>query len=314
MEWIALIAWLLTAVGGFVLLSIWVARGGMQAAREPGSRIRPALILSHFAAGCDRARALDHLRGDRLRRAGVDRVRDPLVVAVLGWTMFAIWWRRRQGAAVSAGRRPRHACGAALPGGGRRGTRSPRGDDGRARVPGGDRRGRLNADVRTASAGGPFTLRSRRSCGSRSGTSVSVAASSSSCVHHRRPRRARRRDRPAGPARAGRSRRARCAQRWRWIVPRHAKVCSRVQSSGPEREVVQPELLGELSTERRLDVFSLVDAASGRRSTTPVPRRRGTGRAVCGVSRRARAPGPAIALDGLEPVSERARNQRSRSA
>ena len=36
MEWIALIAWLLTAVGGFVLLSIWVARGGMQA----GSRAR----------------------------------------------------------------------------------------------------------------------------------------------------------------------------------------------------------------------------------------------------------------------------------
>jgi hypothetical protein len=37
MEWIALIAWVLTAVGGFVLLSIWVTRGGMQQAREAGS-------------------------------------------------------------------------------------------------------------------------------------------------------------------------------------------------------------------------------------------------------------------------------------
>ena len=48
MEWAALIAWVVTAAGGFVLLAIWLSRGGMQQGREPGSRIRPALILSHF--------------------------------------------------------------------------------------------------------------------------------------------------------------------------------------------------------------------------------------------------------------------------
>ena len=48
MEWAALIAWVVTAVGGFVLFSIWLARGGMRQGREPGQRIRPLLILSHF--------------------------------------------------------------------------------------------------------------------------------------------------------------------------------------------------------------------------------------------------------------------------
>ena len=44
MEWAALIAWVVTAAGGFVLLAIWLSRGGMQQGREPGSRIRPPLI------------------------------------------------------------------------------------------------------------------------------------------------------------------------------------------------------------------------------------------------------------------------------
>jgi len=48
MEWAALIAWVLTAGGGFVLLAIWLSRGGMRQGDEGGSRIRPPLILSHF--------------------------------------------------------------------------------------------------------------------------------------------------------------------------------------------------------------------------------------------------------------------------
>ena len=39
MEWAALIAWVVTALGGFVLLAIWLGRGGMQqaASRERAS-------------------------------------------------------------------------------------------------------------------------------------------------------------------------------------------------------------------------------------------------------------------------------------
>jgi hypothetical protein len=107
---LALIAWLLTAAGGFVLLSIWVARGGMQQAREPGSRIRPGLILSHFAlAATGLALWIIYVATDSDALAWIAFVLL-LVVAVLGWSMFAIWWRRRQGAApaqaVDAGTPP----------------------------------------------------------------------------------------------------------------------------------------------------------------------------------------------------------------
>lgn len=47
MEWAALISWIVTAGGGFVLLAIWLSRGGMR--QGEGRRIRPPLILSHFA-------------------------------------------------------------------------------------------------------------------------------------------------------------------------------------------------------------------------------------------------------------------------
>jgi hypothetical protein len=47
MEWAALIAWVVTA-GAVVLLVIWLSRGGMRQGGTPGTRIRPALILSHF--------------------------------------------------------------------------------------------------------------------------------------------------------------------------------------------------------------------------------------------------------------------------
>lgn len=43
----ALITWLLTAVGGFVLLGTWIAKGGLRAPRS--SHFPPAVILGHFA-------------------------------------------------------------------------------------------------------------------------------------------------------------------------------------------------------------------------------------------------------------------------
>ena len=141
MEWIALIAWLLTAVGGFILLSIWVARGGMQAAREPGSKIRPGLILSHFAlAATGLVLWIIFVATDSDALAWI-AFAILLVVAVLGWTMFAIC--RRRGAGCRSG----HARRAALPGARRRRARDPRCHHGRARVPRRDRRGRLDADV-----------------------------------------------------------------------------------------------------------------------------------------------------------------------
>ncbi len=53
MKWAALKTWIITALGGFGLLAIWLQRGGTRQADQPGRRIRPPLIFTHFllAAG-----------------------------------------------------------------------------------------------------------------------------------------------------------------------------------------------------------------------------------------------------------------------
>jgi hypothetical protein len=96
MKWAALIAWVLTAGGGFVLLTIWLARGGMRQGRESGSRIRPPLILSHFLlAASGLVIWIVYLVADKDVLTWI-AFAILVVVALLGWTMFAIWWRRRQ--------------------------------------------------------------------------------------------------------------------------------------------------------------------------------------------------------------------------
>ena len=97
MKWAALITWVLTAGGGFVLLGIWLSRGGMrQEFPEGGSRIRPPLIMSHFllAAG-GLILWIVYLFDDKETLAWI-AFAALLVVAVLGFTMFAIWLQRRR--------------------------------------------------------------------------------------------------------------------------------------------------------------------------------------------------------------------------
>jgi hypothetical protein len=104
MEWAALIAWVVTAAGGFVLLAIWLSRGGMRQAREAGTRIRPPLILSHFLlAATGLVIWIIYVVSDSDALAWVAFVLLA-VVALLGFTMFAIWYQRRQrGPAAAAG-------------------------------------------------------------------------------------------------------------------------------------------------------------------------------------------------------------------
>ena len=102
MEWAALIAWVATAGGGFVLLAIWLSRGGMQQAGEAGSRIRPPLILSHFLlAATGLVLWIIYVATDSDALAWVAFVLLA-VVALLGFTMFAIWYQRRQRGPVAA--------------------------------------------------------------------------------------------------------------------------------------------------------------------------------------------------------------------
>ncbi|HZM32384.1 MAG TPA: hypothetical protein VFB77_17930 [Acidimicrobiales bacterium] len=48
MDVAALIAWLLTATGGFVLLGTWIAKGGHRRDAARPSRFPPGLVFGHF--------------------------------------------------------------------------------------------------------------------------------------------------------------------------------------------------------------------------------------------------------------------------
>jgi hypothetical protein len=98
MEWAALITWVATAAGGFVLLATWLRRGGMRQA----TGIRPFLILTHFllAAG-GLVIWIAYLATDSDSLAWIALV-ILAVVALLGWTMFAIWYQRRQSPGAGA--------------------------------------------------------------------------------------------------------------------------------------------------------------------------------------------------------------------
>ncbi|MBA3716703.1 MAG: hypothetical protein H0W87_00535 [Actinobacteria bacterium] len=101
MEWAALISWVVTAGGGFVLLGLWLRHGGMRQ-REPGRQIRPTLILSHFAlAATGLVLWIVYLATDSDALAWI-AFAILVAVALLGWTMFAIWYQRRQGRAAAA--------------------------------------------------------------------------------------------------------------------------------------------------------------------------------------------------------------------
>ena len=122
MEWAALIAWLITAGGGFVLLSIWLMQGGMQQAQRR-NRIRPPLILSHFLLATgglvvwiifpitdNDALAWIARRSSRSSQGSASRCsRSGFGVA-------------RQGPGRDRNRNARRSCGTALPGRGRGGA------------------------------------------------------------------------------------------------------------------------------------------------------------------------------------------------
>ena len=99
MEWAALISWIVTAGGGFVLFTLWLRHGGMR--QREGRQIRPPLILSHFGlAALGLVLWIIYLASDSDALAWI-AFAILVVVALLGGTMFFIWWGRRQaGAAV----------------------------------------------------------------------------------------------------------------------------------------------------------------------------------------------------------------------
>jgi hypothetical protein len=103
MKWAALIVWVITALGGFGLLGIWLRHGGLAAASRPGTRIRPPLIFSHMGlAATGLVLWIIYLAADKdgIAWAAVI-VLGP--VAILGFSMLAIWIQRRSAAPAAVG-------------------------------------------------------------------------------------------------------------------------------------------------------------------------------------------------------------------
>lgn len=91
MDVAALVTWLVTAVGGFVLLGTWFAKGGHRQDAGSGSRFPTGLILGHFLlAAVGLVLWIVYVASDS------DGLVWPTfalvaVVAVLGFTMFFRW-------------------------------------------------------------------------------------------------------------------------------------------------------------------------------------------------------------------------------
>ncbi len=96
MKWAALIVWVITALGGFGLLGIWLRRGGHKQAGQPGRRIRPPLIFTHMLlAATGLVLWIIYLASDTKGFAWV-AFALVLIVASLGFGMLALWLQRRQ--------------------------------------------------------------------------------------------------------------------------------------------------------------------------------------------------------------------------
>ena len=95
MAWAALILWLLTALGGLYLLTTWLRNGGMQHADRPGRRIRPPLILGHFAlAATGLVLWIVYVASDSSTVAWI-AFALLLVVALIGFGMLGMWLAQR---------------------------------------------------------------------------------------------------------------------------------------------------------------------------------------------------------------------------
>lgn len=95
MEWAALVTWVVTALGGFTLLGLWVARGGLREGPLPGRRIHPPLVGSHLLlAASGLVVWIVYVAVDRKALAWI-AFGLLCAVALLGFSMFFGWARER---------------------------------------------------------------------------------------------------------------------------------------------------------------------------------------------------------------------------
>lgn len=109
----ALVAWALTAVGGFVMLGRWVARGGLRQQRSGVSRLPAGAVFSHLAlAAAGLVLWVLYLLVDS-EVLGWVTLALLVPVAALGFVMLARWQQVRRVPRVASGAGVGVAAGAA---------------------------------------------------------------------------------------------------------------------------------------------------------------------------------------------------------
>jgi hypothetical protein len=104
MDVAALVTWLLAAAGGFVLLGTWLAKGGAAQARTGESRLPPAVLFGHFLlAAAGLVLWIVYLVSDESAGLAWTAFVILIVVALLGFTMFARWLAGRRSTAAGLG-------------------------------------------------------------------------------------------------------------------------------------------------------------------------------------------------------------------
>jgi hypothetical protein len=103
MEIAALVAWVVTALGGFVLLARWIAGGGLRQQQARTTRFPAPLVFGHFLlAAAGLIVWIVYLAVDKDGLAWTAFV-VLVVVALLGFTLFARWLPVYRAASPAAG-------------------------------------------------------------------------------------------------------------------------------------------------------------------------------------------------------------------
>jgi len=106
MDIAALIVWVITALGGFVLLGTWIQRGGLRQQRFGTSRLPAPIVFGHFllaAAGLVVWIVYVVTNADALAWIAVVLL---VLIALLGFAMFARWIPVQRGAAIAGSEVP----------------------------------------------------------------------------------------------------------------------------------------------------------------------------------------------------------------
>ena len=105
MDVAALVAWIVTAGGGFSLLGIWLAKGGIRQQQTGETRFPAPVIFGHFLlAAVGLVFWLAYVISDEVRGLAWTGFGLLVVVALLGFTMLVRWWQARSQPVADADR------------------------------------------------------------------------------------------------------------------------------------------------------------------------------------------------------------------